>query len=112
MGRSYPLAAFNIAGTMRPTWLPHYLADYEVSVRVKKAGFKLLVTEDVATLTANEFGNSYEPIGVLDKFFSVRSPHYLPGVMIFWWSASSLLERVTLLPRMIFVGLKSRCHTL
>ena len=26
---------------MRPRWLPHYLADYELSVRVRKAGYRL-----------------------------------------------------------------------
>jgi GT2 family glycosyltransferase len=107
-GTLYPLCAFRIAGTMKPLWLPHYFADYELSVRVGKAGFKLLVTEDAAILSADEFGNSYSPTGLRDKFFSIRSAYYLPAVMAFWWCTSSLLERLTLLPRLIFVSLKLR----
>ena len=107
-GTLYPLAAFRVAGTMKPAWLPQYLADYELAVRVRKAGFKLLVTEETATLSAEEFGNAYQPSSLRDKFFSVRSAYYLPAVLVFWWRASSLLERITLLPRLIFVSFKSR----
>lgn len=106
-GTLYPLAAFQSAGTMRPSWLPHYLADYELAVRVRKAGYNLLVCEDTAVLSANEFGNAYRPSSLRDKFFAVRSAYYLPAVLAFWWQASSLLERLTLMPRLIFVGLKS-----
>jgi GT2 family glycosyltransferase len=110
-GTLYPLAAFRIAGTMKPVWLPHYLADYELAVRVRKAGFRLLVCEDAAILSADEFGNAYQPSSLRDKFFAVRSAYYLPAVLAFWWRASSLLERFTLLPRLIFVSLKFRRST-
>ncbi len=109
-GTLYPLAAFRIAGTMKPVWLPHYLADYELAVRVRKAGFKLLVSEDAAVLSADEFGNVYQTSSLRDKFFAIRSPSYLPAVLAFWWRASSLLERITLLPRLIFVSCKVRRH--
>ena len=107
-GTLYPLAAFRLAGTMKPAWLPHYLADYELAVRIRKAGFQLLVCEEAAILSANEFGNAYRASSLWDKFFSVRSANYLPAVLAFWWHASSLLEKLTLLPRLIFVSLKSR----
>jgi N-acetylglucosaminyl-diphospho-decaprenol L-rhamnosyltransferase len=107
-GTLYPFSAFQIAGTMRPSWIPHYFADYELSVRISKAGFKLLVNEAAVILSADEFGNSYRPTGLREKFFSIRSASYLPAVIAFWWSASSSLERLTLLPRLLFVGLKSR----
>lgn len=107
-GTLYPLAAFRAVGTMNTAWLPHYLADYELSVRVRKAGYKLLVTEYTAILSADEYGNSYRPVGLRDKFFSIRSAYYLPAVLAFWWGASSFLEKLTLMPRLIFIGLKSR----
>lgn len=110
-GTLYPLAAFRIAGTMKPVWLPHYLADYELAVRVRKAGFKLLVCEDAAILSADEFGNAYQPSSLRGKFFAVRSAYYLPAVLAFWWRASSLLERFTLLPRLIYVSLKFRRYS-
>lgn len=105
-GTLYPLAAFRIAGTMNPAWLPHYLADYELAVRVRKAGYHLLVCEDAVILSADDFGNAYRPSSLRDKFFAVRSAYYLPAVLAFWWRASSFLERFTLLPRLIFVSLK------
>ena len=33
-GVLFPLSAFRAAGTMRARWLPHYFADYELSLRV------------------------------------------------------------------------------
>jgi N-acetylglucosaminyl-diphospho-decaprenol L-rhamnosyltransferase len=107
-GTLYPVAAFHSAGTMKTAWLPHYLADYELALRVRNAGYKLLVSEATAVLSANEFGNSYQPAGLRDKFLSVRSTYYLPAVLAFWWRASSLVERLTVLPRLIYVGLKLR----
>jgi N-acetylglucosaminyl-diphospho-decaprenol L-rhamnosyltransferase len=107
-GTLYPLAAFRIAGTMKPAWLPHYLADYELAVRVRKAGFKLVVTENAVILSADEYGNSYKPESMTEKFFSVRSACYLPAVLAFWWRTSTFFEKLTLLPRLVFVGFKSR----
>jgi GT2 family glycosyltransferase len=93
---------------MKTAWLPHYLADYELALRVHNSGYKLLVSEAAAVLSENEYGNSYQPAGFRDKFFAVRSPYYLPAVLTFWWRASSLAERLTLLPRLIYVSLKLR----
>jgi len=111
-GTLYPLVAFRIAGTMKPFWIPHYFADYELSVRVSKAGFKLLVTEDAAIFSSHVFGNSYYPTRLRDKFLSIRSAYYLPAVIAFWWCISSPLERLTLMPRMIYKGFKgSKPHS-
>lgn len=107
-GTLYPLGAFRKAGTMKPKLLPHYLADYELAIRVRKAGYRLLVCEGAATLSANEFGNAFRPRNLSDKFFSVRSASYLPAVLTFWWQASSIMEKFTLLPRVAFVFLKPR----
>lgn len=107
-GTLYPLSAFHKAGTMKPKLLPHYLADYELAVRVRKAGYRLLVSEKAATLSANEFGNSFKPRNFLEKFFSVRSAYYLPAVLAFWWQVSSVTQKLMLLPRIAFVFLKPR----
>ncbi len=71
-------------------------------------GYKLLVSEATAVLSKNEYGSLYQSIGFRGKFFAVRSPYYLPAVLAFWWRASSLVERLTLLPRLIYVSLKLR----
>lgn len=49
-GVLFPLAALIAAGGMRPRALPHYLADYEVSLRVRKSGWRLLVLSAAAVL--------------------------------------------------------------
>lgn len=105
-GTLYPLKAFRMAGTMKPTWLPHYLADYELARRVRKFGFKLLVSGKAVTYSANEWGNQYTSPSLTQRYFSIRSAYYLPAILTFWWSVSSLKERLTLLPRLIFVNCK------
>jgi len=107
-GTLYPLQALRSAGLMNPVWLPHYLADYELAVRVRKAGYRLLVSEQSVVLSANTFGSAWRPPGLVKKFFAIRSPHYLPAVLAFWWRASSFMERLSLLPRLIYVSLPFR----
>lgn len=102
-GVLFPLAAFHKAGLMRPRWLPHYLADYELSIRIRKAGWRLLVSESAAVLSANEFGNAHKARSLREELFSVRSAGYLPANLIFWWEANSSWGRVTLLPRMMAI---------
>ena len=45
-GVLFPVASLKAAGGMRPNVLPHYLADYEVSLRVHKSGWRLLVSSE------------------------------------------------------------------
>jgi GT2 family glycosyltransferase len=101
-GTLYPVAAFRAAGTLKPAWLPHYLADYELAVRVRKAGYRLLVSERSAVLSQNAFGAQQQPRGFLATHFKIRSADYAPAVVAFWWSASSSVERLSLLPRLIY----------
>jgi GT2 family glycosyltransferase len=111
-GVLYPLSAFKAAGTMIPRWLPHYLADFELSLRVRKAGFKLLVSEQAVVLSAKDFGSEHSPSRVWDRFFAIRSPSYLPAVLAFWWRASNGLERLSLLPRLAYyrLALQTKRH--
>lgn len=105
-GTLYPMAAIKVVGTMRPRLLPHYLADYEFAVRVRKAGYALIVTEATAVFSADDYGNSYKSPNIWEKFFSVRSPYYLPASVTFWWSASNTFkERLTLIPRLFYIAL-------
>lgn len=104
-GVLFPVEAFRRVGTLRPRWLPHYLADYELSVRMRKAGYKLLVSERAAVLSANEFGNAHRPKSLREELFSVRSASFLPANLLFWWEASSFAERLTLAPRLVIIRL-------
>jgi GT2 family glycosyltransferase len=68
-GVLFPIASLNAAGGMRPRALPHYLADYEVSVRVRKAGWRLLVSAATAVYSSDEYGSTRRSLLLRDKFF-------------------------------------------
>lgn len=95
-GVLFPLAGLCAAGGMRPRALPHYLADYEVSVRVRKSGWRLLVLPGAAVYSSDDYGSTRRALSWRDKLFSVRSPLYLPALLVFWWEASNWLQRLTL----------------
>jgi len=107
-GSLYPVSAFQVVGCMKPLFLPHYLADYELSFRVRKAGYKLLVSEDAVVFSGENFGNSYSATNFWRRLFEIRSPYYLPATLAFWWSVSTFTERLTLLPRFFWVTLKPK----
>lgn len=101
-GVLFPLAALKAAGGMRPKWLPHYLADYEVSLRVKARGWRLLVAQDAAVFSGEEYGSTRRDRSWREMLLSVRSPFYLPALVAFWWVASNWPQRLTL-PLRVFL---------
>lgn len=104
-GVLFPMAGLIAAGGMRPRVLPHYLADYEVSLRVRKSGWRLLVSTGAAVYSSDEYGSTRRALSWRDKLLSVRSPLYLPALLVFWWEASNWLQRLTLplrLPLFVF----------
>ena len=100
-GVIYPLLALKQVEGMRTFWLPHYMADFELSLRVKAAGWQLVVSPSVTVHSANEFGNSYKGATWREKLFAIRSPSYLPAQIKFWWAASNLGQRLTIPIRLI-----------
>lgn len=95
-GVLFPVAALKAVGGMRPGWLPHYLADYELAVRVRAAGWRLYICNAAAVFSPEEFGVHYRGKNIKERFFSVRSPTYLPAVVRFWWEASNGWQRLSL----------------
>lgn len=95
-GVLFPLVGLTTAGGMRPKVLPHYLADYELSMRVRKSGWRLLVLPEAAVYSSDEYGSTRRELSFRDRFFSIRSPLYLPAFIVFWWGASNWLQCLTL----------------
>jgi N-acetylglucosaminyl-diphospho-decaprenol L-rhamnosyltransferase len=95
-GVIYPVAALRAVHGMRPRWLPHYLADYELAIRVRCAGWQLHVSPAVAVRSQDQYGNAYRGSTLWERLFSVRSPSYLPAQVRFWWEASNFWQRLTL----------------
>lgn len=94
-GALFPAHSLIKTGGMRKWMLPHYLADYELSLRVQKAGWKLVVAS-AAVYSAEEFGSMQRHRTWQERLLSVRSPSYLPAVATFWWGASNWLQKLTL----------------
>ena len=95
-GVLFPLASLIAAGGMRPRILPHYLADYELSVRVRKCGWRLMVATRAAVYSTNDYGNLKRMPSWWTTMFSIRSPKYLPALVAFWWGVSTWYQRLTL----------------
>jgi GT2 family glycosyltransferase len=104
-GVLFPVAALRKVGGMRPRWLPHYLADYELAIRVRRAGWRLLVSPAVSVQSRAEYGNAYRGATWRDRHFAVRSPHYLPAQMRFWWVASDPWQKITMPWRILVFAL-------
>jgi GT2 family glycosyltransferase len=100
-GVLFPIQALRKAGGMRPRALPHYLADYEVSLRVRAAGWRLLVSPTTAVFSSPEYGSMRRSQSLRERLFSYRSPTYLPAVCGFWWAASSSMQRLSLPLRLL-----------
>lgn len=100
-GVIYSMKALREVGGMRPKLLPQYLADYELSLRVRKLGVRLLILTEQAVYSEDSFGSSRILKSFRGKYFSIGSPQYLPAVLCFWWQASNSLQRATFLPRLI-----------
>lgn len=109
-GALFPLAALSAAGGMRPRSLPHYLADYELSLRVQRLGWRLLVLSSATVYSVDDYANRRRLVSWRQRLFSVRSPMYLPAQLAFWWEASNWWQRLTLPFRLalftVFPGLR------
>jgi len=95
-GVLFPMASILASGGMRPQFLPHYLADYELSARVRKSGWNLFVLRTAAVYSSDDYGSTARAVSWREKLFSLRSPLYLPALLVFWWEASTWLQRLTL----------------
>jgi GT2 family glycosyltransferase len=101
-GVLYPVRALIKSGGMLPRFLPHYLADYELSLRVRSYGWRLVVDLSASIYTGLEFGNANRGNTLKDRFFSARSPSYFPALILFWWRACTLGEKLTFPFRLFF----------
>jgi GT2 family glycosyltransferase len=100
-GVLFPMDALAAVSGMRPLAFPHYLADYDISMRVRKNGWRLLVDSSAMVYSSEDFGSAHKVLGWKKRFFSVKSPQYLPAQVFFWWSASNWIQRITLPIRLL-----------
>ncbi len=101
-GTLVPVYAMRKFGTLRSRLLPHYLADYEFSIRMKKNGMKLLVSSRAQVWSSPVYGNGGERFSGISKYFSRGSPKNLLNILMFYMLAGNLLQRMTAPMRVIF----------
>ena len=93
-GVIYPLEKIIKCGGMRPKILPHYYADYELSLRAKKMGIKLLVSLDNCVFSEEDFikkNAERKKENFLKKLLLRKSSSYFIAKIAFWIQASNWL---------------------
>lgn len=101
-GTLYPAGLFARFGEMRPRLLPHYLADYEVSMRFHRGGVPLLVSSKAIVYSPSVFGNDVSRMGWWDRLFSPRSAGNVIYRTRFYLLVGTPLQRLTAPLRMVY----------
>lgn len=100
-GMLVPVYALRKFGTLRPRLLPHYLADYEFSIRMKKNGMKLLVSSLAQVWSPPVYGNCSKRFSGVSKYFKRGSPKNLLNILTFYMLTGNLPQRMTAPMRVI-----------
>ncbi len=103
-GVIYPLKSIKEAGGINQRIFPHYFADYELSLRIKKKGYNLMLSKDVCVFTDEDFDlinyqRKKQPL--FSKLSSKKSSSLINAKFFFWWQASNNMEKITLPLRII-----------
>ncbi len=114
-GVLYPLKSLVESKGLLPKILPHYFADYELSIRVKKMGYRLITSTKSSVYTNENFNlkrQKRKKEKFLFKIFSKKSTSLFYSKFFFWWKISNNIQRLTLLIRIIlfimFNGLRKK----
>lgn len=104
-GTLYPVSLFKDYGGMLPRLLPHYLADYEVSMRfARDANTCLLVSSQAIVFSPPVYGNSVEGFGFLERLFGQRSSSNIIRLLVFYCMVGSPIQRLTAPLRLAYFG--------
>ena len=103
-GVIYPLKSIVEVKGINQYIFPHYFADYELSLRIKKKGYKLIISKDAYVSTEEDFDlikyqRKIQPF--FKKLSSKKSTSLIYSKFFFWWEASNIIERITLPLRII-----------
>jgi GT2 family glycosyltransferase len=101
-GTLYPAPLFKKHGGMRPSLLPHYMADYEVAMRFARAGVPLVVSSNAIVYSPPIYGNDTSRLSWRKQLFGRRSPHNVFQRLIFYSLVGSPVQRMTAPIRMAY----------
>lgn len=105
-GVLYPVEVFRRSGSLRPLFLPHYYADYELAMRARRYGYRLLVSTDVPVYSKDEFGVCRSDMSWWETYFGRRSYRNIIRRIIFFSSIGTVFQRLTAMPRMFLLKVK------
>ena len=100
-GTLYPASLFLHDLNVDTQRLPHYLSDYEFSVRAKRTGLDILCSHDSKVFTTTEWGNSRKIIGLIRRFTAIESPQNLRAYWTFWRTWEPHRSKMILLLKII-----------
>ncbi|MBY5353773.1 glycosyltransferase family 2 protein [Rhizobium leguminosarum] len=101
-GTLYPAPLFRKYGGMRPSLLPHYMADYEIAMRFARAGVPLVVSSNAIVYSPPIYGNDTSRLSSWKRLFGRRSPHNVFQRLIFYSLVGSPVQRMTAPIRMAY----------
>ena len=103
-GVLYPLKSIIEVNGLRPNLIPHYFADYDLSLRVKKKGYNLLISMKAVIYSDDNFDlvkEKRKKENIVYKNFARKSSSLFYAKFLFWWTALSNIEKISLPLRII-----------
>ena len=103
-GVLYPLKSIIDVNGLRPKIIPHYFADYDLSLRVNKKGYNLIISMKAAVYTDEDYEiikEKRKKEKMIFKFFARKSSSLWYSKFLFWWEASSYIQKICLPFRII-----------
>ena len=94
-GTIFPASLFHRYGRMRPVLLPHYLADYELSMRFARHGVELLISTEAVVYSPPVYGSEMSGLSWWGRMFSRRSATNVFRLAIFFMLVGTPWQRVT-----------------
>ncbi len=103
-GVLYPLKSIIDVNGLRPNLIPHYFADYDLSLRVKKKDYNLLISMNAVIYSDDNFDlvkEKRKKENIIYKNFARKSSSLFYAKFLFWWTALSNIEKISLPFRII-----------
>ena len=100
-GTLYPARPIIDGHSVDAKHLPHYIADYEFSVRIRNLGYSIVCALDAHVLTTTDWGNSRHRGGVRWKLLAKESPEKIGAIWAFWRTSAPEVNSLHLAVRLL-----------
>ena len=108
-GVIYPLKSIIETKGLNSRIFPHYFGDYSLSMKIKKKGYKLIISMEAIVFTDEDFenlGKQRKNYSITKKLFSRKSTSLFYSYFLFWWQASNFKQKLSLPLRMLILIIK------